>query len=170
MRRVTRFFRAVGWTMTAAGFAMGGVSAGCVEINGGAVEVSWAIFARDGRAIPDCRCSDPTVAYVRLDLASDPDSHSRPCDGNDACRFSCTRKVGATHFTIPPGQYLMSLIPVGADGMDLPVGSAAGAVQSPAAQSRAVVRGQPTELEAFELESSCAPSCDKGLLSPCSGG
>jgi hypothetical protein len=165
MRRVAQLVRVVTLS-TIVGLPLGAAAIGCVEINGGAVEASWAIFARDGRAISDCRCSDPGIAYVRVDL----DGESHPCDDKDACRFSCDRKVGATPFMIPPGQYLISLVPVGADGMDLPAGSSPGEVQWPAAESRTVVRGQPTDLEAFMLESSCAASCDRGSQSPCSGG
>src|SRR5450432_2079072 len=144
---------------------------GCVEINGGAVEVSWAIFARDGRAINDCGCSEPRIAEVRLNLVSDPGGASQPCAGVAACRFSCGRKVGATPFMVPPGQYLMSLVPIGSDGNDLPAaGGPDVAVLAPPAQSRTVVRGQPTELEAYMLEASCASRCDMGFFNACSGG
>ena len=153
-----------------AALAIGVASAGCVEINGGAVEVSWAIFARDGRAITDCTCADPNIVYVRLNLVSDPDGTLQPCAGVNSCRFTCGRNVGATPFMVPPGQYLMSLVPVGADGSDLPIGPLAPSVEIPAPESRAVVRGQPTELEAFMLEANCATSCDKGSLNPCTGG
>ena len=168
MGRATRHLRwvAAAWAWT----FVGASSPGCVEINGGAVEVSWAIFARDGRAITDCRCADPSIAFVRLNLVSDPDGASQPCAGLEGCRFACDRKTGATPFLVPPGQYLMSLVPVDASGNDVPIGASATSIDSPAPQSRAVVRGQPTELEAFMLEANCATSCDKGSFSPCAGG
>lgn len=149
-------------------------TAGCVEINGGAVEVFWSIFTKDGRAITDCSCAEAAgatgeagvpLAYVRLNLVSYPDPGSEPCAGQASCRFSCNRKVGATPFMIPPGQYLMSLVAVSADFVDLP------SVGSPAPQSRPVVRGQPTELEAFMLEATCATRCNSaGMTQPCTGG
>lgn len=138
--------------------------AGCVDIDGGAVEIAWAVFTKDGRAITDCACADPPIPYVRLNLASDPGGAIQPCAGLAACRLACNRKIGATPFIIPPGRYLMSLVAVGADGADL----AEGAVESPAPQSRAVVRGQPTELEAYMLRTNCAVQCNSAdFTQPC---
>jgi len=148
--------------------------AGCVDINGGSVEVAWGVFAKDGRAINDCACAVPLtppeaetpLAYVRLHLVSDSDPADQPCAGNDDCRFSCNRKIGATPFMVPPGRYLMSLIPVDASGDDL----AAGAVDSPPAELRSVVKGQPTELDAFMLQARCATRCNRGgSMQPCGG-
>ena len=138
-------------------------AAGCVDINGGAVEISWWVFTKDGHAITDCACADPQIPYVRLNLVSDPGGDLEPCAGSDACRFSCHRKTGATPFVIPPGRYLMSLVAVGADGVDLP------GVQSPSPQSRVVVSGQPTELEAYVLYANCAMRCNSSdITQPCS--
>jgi hypothetical protein len=148
--------------MASALLALAGLPA-CVDIDGGAVEVAWAIFAEDGRAINDCSCSEPGIAYVRLHLVADPDASLQPCADNPGCRFSCGRKIGATPFSIPPGQYLMSLIAVDTNGVDVQAGS----VRSPPAQSRAVVRGQPTQLEAFMLETTCRAECNKGPAKPC---
>lgn len=141
---------------------------GCVEINGGAVEVSWAIFSRDGRAIRDCSCAEPSIGFVRLQLVSEADPTIQPCAGVAACRFSCGRQTGATPFMVPPGQYLMSVIPVAPDGTDLPTTSAPGgektAVQTLPPVSRTVVRGQPTGPEAFGLETECAARCNGGAI------
>jgi hypothetical protein len=166
-------------TATAIARALAGVAAltcaACVDVNGGAVEVSWALFARDGRAINDCSCADPAIGYVRLQLVSETDPTNQPCAGNSACRFACGRKTGATPFFIAPGQYLMSVVPVGADGSDLPTmftsENVVPSVQAPAAESRTVVGGQPTELEAFMLEADCSSTCNAGgISSPCTGG
>jgi hypothetical protein len=149
---------------------------GCVEIQGGAVEVPWAIFAPDGHAITDCSCAvlpaigassdaaEIPIAYVRLDLDSFPPG-TMPCAGLDACRFTCSRKIGATPFMIPQGQYQMSLVPLAADGtqlMDL------NPITGPV---RPVTYGQPTELEAFTITADCASRCNGGSATqPCSGG
>lgn len=76
---------------------------------------------------------------------------------------------------VPPGQYLISVVPVAADGTDLPTSFVPGgdppSVQIPTAQSRSVVRGRPTQLEAFTLETDCAARCDSGgIVSPCTDG
>lgn len=153
----------VAWAAIIALIAMMGGAAGCVDIDGGAVEVSWAIFSRDGRAINDCACASPRVSFVRLHLESVTDSALQPCAGVNACRFSCGRKTGATPFMIPPGQYLMSLVPLGTDGTDIAAATTTQdprpSVQRPAPQWRSVVRGQPTQLEAFMLEADCESRC-----------
>jgi hypothetical protein len=134
--------------------AFGASGTGCVEIDGGAVEVPWTIFAADGRgAINDCSCAEPAITYVRLRLTA-PDG-SDPCATGDSCRFECHRKTGATPFKIPPGTYLMSVEPEGADGAPL----SPGLVSVPAPMSRQVVRGAPTELDAFDIQVACAASC-----------
>jgi hypothetical protein len=145
---------------------------GCVPIEGGAVEVPWAIFDRSGRAITDCGCAedatrDPpmAVARVRLELVSSEDPTRRPCDGLSSCTFACSRRIGATPFVIEPGRYNMSLIPLGSD--DTPL------VLQPmtAPLLRDVERGKPTELEAWMFTASCAARC-RGASStePCTDG
>lgn len=150
------------------------VGSGCVDINGGSVEVAWGVFAKDGRAINDCSCAAPLtppeaetpITFVRLNLVSDSDPADQPCAGTNKCRFSCNRKIGATPFIIKPGRYLMSLVAVDADGNDF----AAGAVDAPPAELRSVVNGQPTELDAFMLQARCASRCNTGgSMQPCGG-
>ena len=155
------------------------LSAGaCVDINGGAVEVPWAIFTPDGRAITDCACAleppaagqaiteERPIAYVRLDLVS-ASNGTNPCLGLDSCRFTCGRKIGATPFMIPEGQYEMSLVPLAEDGTVL----AEQGLTPVAPVSRPVTRGQPTELEAFAITATCASRCNGGSATqPCTGG
>ena len=128
----------------------------CVGIDGGAVEVPWTVFARDGRGtINDCACADPAIAFIQLKLGAPPETPAQadPCDGAIACRFSCGRKTGATPFIIPPGSYLMSIQPQLADGTP----SLTTMVPDPIL--RQVVKGAPTELDAFEIQAPCAPQC-----------
>src|SRR4051812_5447602 len=104
----------------------------CVPIDGGAVEASWVVRTHEGGAITDCGCSDPLIASVRLDLvgAAGPVAGTTPCQGQVDCRFSCQRHTGATPFNIPPGSYLMKLVPVDASGQDLTTGSPDDVVQA----------------------------------------
>ena len=135
------------------------IFAGCVRIDGGAVEVSWVVRSTDGRAITDCSCSDPPIAAVRLKLVGigGDIAGTTPCDGQPQCQFACQRQTGATPFDIretQPGEmYEISVVAVGADGMDLT------RVITPAPILRSVTRGEPTELEAFLLETQCAMEC-----------
>jgi hypothetical protein len=140
------------------------LAAGCVRIDGGAVEISWVVRSYDGRAITDCGCSDPQIAEVQLDLVGmggDIDG-TTPCEGRPECQFPCQRQTGSTPFEIPQGragadgvapQYKISLTPLGTDGSPL------AGVQGPAPILRSVVRGQPTEVEAFLLVAQCAVAC-----------
>lgn len=142
---------------------LGAGGTGCVEIDGGAVEVPWTVFAADGRgAINDCSCAAPAIEYVRLRLTAADGSD--PCATASSCRFECHRKIGATPFMIPPGTYFMSIEPEGADGAPLvpPL------VSVPAPMSRQVVRGAPTELDAFDIQAACAVSCHGDVVDqPC---
>ena len=140
----------------AAALAFAFLGTGCVAIDGGAVEVSWTIFAADGRGvINDCSCAEPGIASVQLKLAGPPGSESQvdPCQGTDACRFSCGRKTGSTPFIIPQGAYLMSIEPLTADGT-----LAAGAMVPDPIVSQ-VEKGVPDDLMAFEIQAPCALRC-----------
>ena len=133
----------------------------CVSIDGGAVEASWVVRTEDGRAITDCQCSDPQIANVRFELvgALGAVEGALPCQGRSSCQFSCQRHTGATPFDIPPGFYLISLVPVDAAGQDLTMLAAGSRVQTPAPILREVVQGQPTQLDALALVGKCASSC-----------
>jgi len=140
------------------------LAAGCVRVDGGAVEISWVVRSTDGRAITDCTCADPQIAYVRLNLVGvngDIDG-AMPCKGRTACEFPCQRQTGSTPFDIRQGnpgsdgqlpQYQISLSALDADRNEV-------GVQSPAPILRSVVQGQPTEVEAFLLVARCSTDCD----------
>jgi len=53
--------------IAAMGCLFGTAVGGCVQIQGGSVEVSWVVHA-NGRAITDCGCSDPVIDKVRIEL------------------------------------------------------------------------------------------------------
>ena len=145
-----------------------GVGAGCVRIDGGAIEVSWVVHA-NGRAITDCTCSSPEIARVRIQLVGQGGAiqGTMPCAGQAACEFACQRQTGATPFDIPETQgdeqYAVSLVAVGEDGADL----RAPDVQTPAPILMTVVKGQPTEVDAFLIEASCAPACEVNKTAVC---
>src|SRR5215208_4364359 len=126
---------------------MAAAAVSCVSIDGGAVEVNWVVRTDDGRAITDCSCSDPQIASLRLQLvgASGDVKGATPCQDRTSCQFPCQRHTGATPFDIPPGFYLISLVPVDAAGQDLSLLQAPLHVQTPAPVLREVVKGQPTQ-------------------------
>jgi hypothetical protein len=138
--------------------ALGASATSCVQIEGGAVEVSWVVHA-NGRAITDCSCADPQIDSVRIELVGRGGNieGATPCAGRAQCRFSCQRQTGATPFDIPEThgdeRYEVSVVPVGKDGLDIPQ------ITMPAPILRSVTRAQPTEVEAFLLEAPCAKEC-----------
>jgi hypothetical protein len=148
-------------TIVALALFIEGFAGSCVQINGGAIEVSWVVHA-NGRAITDCSCSFPKIAAVRIDVTGIHGAIDklRPCEGRPECTFSCQRQTGATPFDIPETHgdevYSISLVAVGESGTDLP----ADEVKAPAPILRTVVRGQPTETDAFLLEAGCAMECE----------
>jgi hypothetical protein len=135
------------------------LSTACVEINGGAVEISWVIRSEAGSAITDCGCASPSIAKVRLVLTGVGGAvdGQKPCEGKAQCDFACARQTGATPFNIPEThgseRYDVSIVALGAD--DGPLLQ----VQAPAPILREVVRGQPTEVDSMQLVAGCATEC-----------
>ena len=85
-----------------------GCLAGCVDINGGAVELRWEIRQTDGNKTD---CSDTLVAEVQL-CATPVDSV-----GSGYCeQWTCSDYQGSTGFSIVPGRYALAIKPVCADG------------------------------------------------------
>ena len=133
---------------------------GCVAIDGGSVETSWVVVTHDNRGIGDCGCTCPPIAKVRLQLLPIAGG-SDPCVGRSECQFSCNAQSGATRFDIPPGTYAISLVPVGADGNDIPTGEV-GTCRAAAGVDptvREVLKGRVTQLDAVTLQADCAAEC-----------
>jgi hypothetical protein len=133
---------------------------GCVSIDGGAVEASWVLVTHDGRGIANCSCTCPPIAKIRLQLLPTAGG-ADPCAGSAACQFACDRQSGTTHFDIPPGNYAISLVPVGADGNDITTGEAGTCSAGPGAAPvvRDVVKGRVTGLDALVVLADCAADC-----------
>ena len=142
------------------------LASACVEIDGGAVEISWVIRSPAGGGITDCSCAQPAIGTVRLVLrgVGGAIEGATPCAGRAQCDFPCQRQTGATPFDIPetkPGEtYEVSVVAVAA-GVELPQ------VKKPASILREVVRGQPTEVEAFQLVADCAVECGMNSSGVC---
>jgi hypothetical protein len=139
-------------------------AAGCVAVDGGSVEATWDLHTPDGRRIANCNCSCPRIAKVRFSVVPAAGGTDL-CAGRAACQFSCGAGQGGTPFDIPPGDYALSLIPVGEDGQDLvgPIPQEGGVTCS--AQSgvapilRSVRKGQPTQLNTVLIKAECSANC-----------
>jgi len=139
----------------------------CVEIDGGAVEISWVIRSDSGSAITDCGCASPAIAKVRLVLRGDRGAiqDATPCAGQAQCDFPCARQTGSTAFNIQEThgaeRYEVSVVAIGVDGSEL------AQVMAPAPILREVVRGQPTEVESMQLVAKCAAECQMNSSGVC---
>jgi len=143
------------------------LSTACVEIDGGAVEISWVIRSETGSAITDCGCASPSIATVRLKLTGVGGTIEdyQPCAGNAHCDFPCGRQTGSTPFNIKEThgdeRYQVSIAAVGTDGTELLQ------VMTPAPILREVARGQPTEVESMQLVALCATECQMNSSGVC---
>jgi hypothetical protein len=147
--------------LAAAGAVAAVVAAGCVDVNGGAVEIEWLVRSSDGRAIGSCGCADPAIARVRFSIVSLAGGADW-CDTHaGVCTFSCERQTGATPFAVTPGRYALSIVPLDAQGQDLRVATTerTRVAVVPAPILRDVSFGQPTHLPALLISARCADRC-----------
>lgn len=74
---------------------------GCVQIDGGAVELSWAVFdfGGDGRSCEFAGISEVNLCWQPADgLSSD-----FICEPDASHDFECVTEQGSTAFEVPPG-------------------------------------------------------------------
>jgi hypothetical protein len=141
--------------------------AGCVEVDGGAIEASWVLRTADGRAISGCGCANPAIARVRFVVRTVGDDNmpgQDVCAGQPGCEFPCRSQRGATPFFVPGGRYAISFAPLDPAGTALSAGApGSGSVRVPAPILREVVHGRPTQLDAVAIETGCAQACNGDL-------
>jgi hypothetical protein len=137
-------------------------SAACVEVNGGAVELSWSVRTFDGaRVDDDCHTDDESddpkvhLGYIRLAwkaVADGGDGTGMEPDGWE--EFPCADGRGITRFSVPRGQQMLWIVPVCPGGSTPSTGS----YQVPPPIVRAVGEGTVTTLDALLVvadESTC---------------
>ena len=84
--------------------ALCALAAGCIEIDGGAVELSWSLRDFDGQAVE--ACGDARIAEVEIcwqPVAGDTPSIDVACRPGQRESFPCAEENGVSGFTIPPG-------------------------------------------------------------------
>jgi hypothetical protein len=120
------------------------VHAGCGDVDGGAVELSWKLRAASGSSSTflDCAIDLPgtgQVAQIRLDWDVDGVKGFRqwPCDDDH----------GATGFELPEGQALLSVRPVCESDRD----ATDTTYTAPAPEQRTVIAGNTINLGGVEL-------------------
>jgi hypothetical protein len=135
--------------------------AGCVEVNGGAVEAGWDLrIPKNGQRIGCLGDSSIQGAVQRLGLARllmelklEPTTEgSNPCDGDARCSFECNTRAdqvlfGLTPFFIPEGEYAFSTRAVGIDDAGTRRELTAADLVTPMPVVRKVVEGEVTDLD-----------------------
>ena len=135
--------------------------AACVEIDGGAVEISWVIRSEAGSAITDCGCASPSIAKVRLGCCIGDRGRAstapHPVPEQAQCDFPCARQTGSTPFNIPETHGTERYAGLRRGAWE-PTAASCSEVMTPAPILREVVRGQPTEVESMQLVANVRPS------------
>ena len=133
----------------------GALAAGCVEVSGGAVELDWVVVSQhDGTVLRFCECAPPStqrVASLGLILESRDPQVADPA----AHWFACSDGRGTTSFTIPSGDYDLTLRPTAADGTDLGLRRPPRAFPSPSVLVRRIVHGQVASLDVWTIRLDC---------------
>ncbi len=108
--------------------AAAGTLPACVEVDGGAVELSWRLRDFTGEKEPDNMCTLTRVGAIRIcwlpldtdaGLPDAPQCTIERLDGGfkELYRdFDCTAKRGVTRFEVPPGANAFFVQPVCANG------------------------------------------------------
>lgn len=97
----------------------------CIQIEGGAVELSWSLRDFDGDSVGSC--SDAGLTGVEVCWAPVGDASVTPPGG--PCRpgqrriFDCGEANGVSRFEIPPGPTAFWIAPICSDGQAADVGT-----------------------------------------------
>ncbi len=139
---------------------------GCLQIDGGAIELSWVVYCAAGHtpgsSTSSCSCCDRASRLASVQLVVTPlgdGGAGDVCTGQSSCRFSAGRQSGNTAFFVPPGDYDISVLPLDASGAVLggaaclPSGDAGAEPcwQTPAPLRRTVIKGEIVSLGSFLL-------------------
>ncbi|WP_428264404.1 hypothetical protein [Haliangium sp.] len=109
--------------MAAAAALVAALWVGCVEVDGGAVELSWTLRDFSGDPIREedcggdirCVCEATRIGWIRLHWQIEGEgTGERAADG--FWDFVCEDNRGATNFSVPPGRQLLWIAPICSDG------------------------------------------------------
>jgi hypothetical protein len=126
----------------------------CVRVDGGAVEVDWLVVSQaEGKLLGGCACPSPSTQAISLISIA---LKSRAEGGASlSFPFFCNRGRGTTSFSIPPGDYDISLQPADAAGTDLASRAPPRAYGVPAVLVRRIVDGQVASLDVWTVRLDC---------------
>ena len=89
---------------------------GCVQVQGGAIELSWSL--RSFRGDPVDKCADSSIARIRV-LWQANDETANPSFTD----FACQDSAGVTGFVVPGGSTRVWVEPICADGINATPGT-----------------------------------------------
>lgn len=100
--------------------ALAAGAAGCIEIDGGAVELSWSLRSFDGDRVRSCQLA--LIEEVRVCWESVEGGTSvGVCAGSES--FPCGEENGVSGFEIDPGRAAFWIEPICTDGSPADPGS-----------------------------------------------
>ena len=92
----------------------------CIEIEGGAVELSWSLRSFDGERVDSC--ADARIEEVRICWQAVEEGPSTGvCQGSQS--FPCGEENGVSGFEIAPGRAAFWIEPICLDGSPADLGS-----------------------------------------------
>jgi hypothetical protein len=120
---------------------------GCVDINGGASELTWSLRTFEGKSCNEgesCDCASTNIDKVRLcwSAVDDPGENCQPGQFRD---FDCEEEKGVTLFEIPEGRTKFNIDLVCRGGQTAPTGT----YQGPPEIVRTVREGEVVNLDAL---------------------
>jgi hypothetical protein len=119
----------------------------CIEVNGGAAELSWTLRDFEGKPISENNeppCTVTNIEQIHLHwkaVTGDADTSLVP---DDTAEFQCRDNRGVTKFTIPVGRQMLWIEPVCQDEAAAP-----GSYEVPPPIVRNVEEGTVTTLDAL---------------------
>lgn len=123
-------------------------AAGCIEIDGGAVELSWSLRDFDGDAVDEC--ADARIDEVEIcwqPAVGDTPSVDVACRPGQRQSFPCSEENGVSGFQIDPGSTAFWAHPI----CDTGDAASEDTFQAPAPIVRTVEEGQIVTLNSLLL-------------------
>lgn len=131
------------------------IAVACVEVNGGAAELSWTLRDFEGKPISDRGppCTITNIEEIRLNWKAVTDDTGNSLVPDDSTGFECDDNRGVTKFIIPAGRQMLWIEPV------CPNETVAASYEVPPPIVRDVADGTVTTLDALLIVADPACTC-----------
>ncbi len=105
------------WRTSLVLVAVAWMTQACVQVDGGAVELSWTLRTFEGNANTCLKSGVEMVRVCWIPLDVDGGSGLQVCRRGQFREFPCDSSRGVTRFELPPGRNMLFLEPVCAGGV-----------------------------------------------------